>query len=325
MHNQQIAGITPNRELVQKATLSLATLRSDGGYMPEDTAMKFIRVMIKKSQILKLIRVENMNSHTREISKISFQREVLKPGVSGQALAEGDRSEPNLGQVELKAELFRGEVRLPDETVEDNIESGNFVNVVMQELTKAVSRDAEKVVLNGDTALPGLLGVLDGIRKQASSNVLAAGGTALNRDVMRDMSKVMPSEFFEDPENMLYITSRLAEIDYRDSVATRETASGDRALGTTPANSFRDTRIAYNGIPVQRASLMPENLGAGLNETEALLLNPANVHMGWWRRIRIETDKDVSSGMVIIAITARFDVKYAHEPAVVKATGITVG
>jgi hypothetical protein len=44
-----------------------------------------------------------------------------------------------------------------------------------------------------------------------------------------------------------------------------------------------------------------------------------------WRKIRIETDKDISAGELIIVATLRFDVKYAIEDAVVKAVNVAVG
>lgn len=317
-------GLTDNTSLIRKASLSLQDLVNDGGYLVPEQAKRFIRVLIKKAVLLGLVKVEGMRSHTKKLSKVSFQGEVLKPGVSGQALASGDRSKPDLDEVELQAQLFKAEVRLNDEIIEDNIENGNFVNVVMQEMTKAVSRDMEKVVLNGDTTLTGLLGVLDGIRKQATSNVVAAGGVTLSKNVLRDMEKTLPTEFHEDPASMIYLTSTIAEIDYRDSVSVRETAGGDLALGATPANNMRDGRIAYNGIPVQRIPVMPENLGGGNDETEALFLNPENVNVGIWRQMKLETDKDITSGELIMVMTLRFDTKYEHEPAVVKATGIQV-
>ena len=46
--------------------------------------------------------------------------------------------------------------------------------------------------------------------------------------------------------------------------------------------------------------------------------------MGIWRQIRIETDKLISEGVFIIVATMRFDVKFAEETAVVKATEILV-
>jgi hypothetical protein len=78
-------------------------------------------------------------------------------------------------------------------------------------------------------------------------------------------------------------------------------------------------------VPVLEVPLFPENLGAGGNLTNAVLTDPKNVNIGIWRNIRVETDKLVSEGVLIIVATLRFDVKYAEETAVVKAINVKVG
>ena len=55
-----------------------------------------------------------------------------------------------------------------------------------------------------------------------------------------------------------------------------------------------------------------------------LLTDPKNINVGIWRKVTMETDKDISAGVLVIVATLRFDTKYAEERAVVKSTGITV-
>jgi hypothetical protein len=43
-----------------------------------------------------------------------------------------------------------------------------------------------------------------------------------------------------------------------------------------------------------------------------------------WRRIKIETDKLVREGVLLIVAAMRFDMKYQEETAVVKVTGVEV-
>jgi len=75
---------------------------------------------------------------------------------------------------------------------------------------------------------------------------------------------------------------------------------------------------------VMEVPVFPEDLGVGNDETELLLLNPNNIMFGWWRRIRIRTDLLTRSGVYVIVASMRFDLKYEHEPAVVKADGIQI-
>jgi hypothetical protein len=116
---------------------------------------------------------------------------------------------------------------------------------------------------------------------------------------------------------MWIFTSVDSEIDYRDALADRGTVLGDRFLEQTAP-------VMYSGIRLQAVPVFPENLGAGTNETEMLLTDPKNINVGIWRRIKIETDKDISEGVLKIVATMRMDVKYAEETAVVKAVGVTV-
>ena len=53
-----------------------------------------------------------------------------------------------------------------------------------------------------------------------------------------------------------------------------------------------------------------------------MLCNPKNVHVGIWRNIRFESDRDISEGTLKIVATLRFDVKFAEEPGVAKAINV---
>ena len=68
--------------------------------------------------------------------------------------------------------------------------------------------------------------------------------------------------------------------------------------------------------------LFPENLGVGGDQTEVLLCNPKNIHVGIWRQIRFESDRDISEGTLKIVATLRFDVKYAEESGVARAINV---
>lgn len=93
------------------------------------------------------------------------------------------------------------------------------------------------------------------------------------------------------------------------------TVDGDRLLKS-------DTPVLHGGVPVQPVPLFPENLGVGNDQTAIVLCNPKNIHVGIWRQIRLESDRDISEGTLKIVATLRFDVKYAEEPGVAKAINV---
>ena len=111
------------------------------------------------------------------------------------------------------------------------------------------------------------------------------------------------------------MTSVDADLDYRNTLADRATVAGDRLLES-------DTPVLHGGVPVQPVPLFPENLGVGNDQTAIVLCNPKNIHVGIWRQIRLESDRDISEGTLKIVATLRFDVKYAEEPGVAKAINV---
>lgn len=307
---------TDNRTILQKADLALADLTAGGGILKPAQAQKFMRLLIKDSPLMRLATVVPMQSPKQQLSKIKFGSRVLRPGAEATALPLADRARPNLSQVELDAKLFKAEVRLSDEVLEDSIERGELRQTIMEMMAEAISRDMEEVLINGDTlSADPFLAVMDGALKQATSNVVDAGGAAISKNLLRDMLKTIPSEHLRDKKAMRFMTSVDADLDYRNTLAERATAVGDRLLEG-------DTPVLYSGVPLQPIPLFPENLGAGSDQTVILLCNPKNIHVGIWRNIRVESARDISEGTLKIVATLRFDVKFAEEPGVAKAINV---
>jgi len=307
---------TDNRTILQKADLALADLTVGGGLLKPAQAQKFMRLLIKDSPLMQLATVVPMASPKQQISKIKFGSRVLRPGQEATPLGAGDRAKPDLSQVELDAKLFKAEVRLSDEVLEDSIERGELRQTIMEMMAEAISRDMEDVLINGDTlSADPFLAVMDGVLKQATSNVVDAGGNPISKNLLRDVLKTVPSDHLRDKKAMRFLTSVDADLDYRNSLAERATAVGDRLLEG-------DTPVLYSGVPLQPIPLFPETLGATGDQTSLLLCNPKNIHVGIWRNIRIESARDISEGTLKIVATLRFDVKFAEEPGVAKAINV---
>jgi len=307
-----------NRSLIQKADLALSDLLTNGGALVAAQAKKFIRTLIDESVIMPMSTVVAMRAPTQRLEKIRFGSRVLRAGSEGQALAVADRASPDLEKVELVAQLFKAEIRLNNEVLEDSIERQNLRQTVMAILAERVALDMDEVIIDGDTTSGDpFLAKFDGIIKQASTNVVAVGSNPLTKTVFRDMLKSMPTEFLRNKKRMRFLVSVDAELDYRDTTASRETGGGDRYLE-------QDIPIMYSGVPIMDVPLFPETGGGGNNESPSLLTDPKNINVGIWRKVTMETDKDISAGVLIIVATLRFDTKYAEERAVVKATEITV-
>jgi len=304
-----------NRKLLAKADLDTAGLAA-GGLLQPQQADRFFRVMVKSAVLMQQINVTPMRGPKERRDKTRFGSRVLKPGVESQALALNDRSRPDLSFIELDAKLVKAEVRMSDEVLEDQIERGAYQQTIIETLAQAVARDVDFLISQGDTTSANpLLAVLDGFIRQATSNVVVAGGVALTRPVLRDMLKTLPDEFVSD--RLAYFTNRQALADYNDSLAVRETALGDTRIVQNPGPAG-----VYQGFPIVQVPEFPNNLGGGTNQTVALLTERENMLLGIHREIRVRMGEDISAGQVIIVVTMRLDARYMHEPAVVKATGV---
>jgi hypothetical protein len=301
---------TDNRTLIEKADLALSDLQSDGGYLTDQQLDKFIRLAIKSSVLLKDILITPMKGPRDERDKIRFAGRVLQPGDTAVALPLDRRSTPDLSKYVLDAQLFRGEVRLSDEVLEDQIERGSFQETVAQLMAAAVARDIEFVAIQGDTTSANpLLAKLDGFLVQATANLVNAGASNLTKEILKDMLKALPDEFAAT-EALRYYTNRQARVDYQDSLQNRATEMGDRMFMQTD-------RVENQGIPVQWIPEWPNGV-----ETFVLLTDPKNLVVGFHRKVRFERDRDRAAGTNLILATVRFDAKIQEVTATSKATDV---
>lgn len=304
-----------NREIVEKADFLLAQL-APGGLLSPAQADRFIQLAIDESVILPLMERVDMRAPKELREKIRFGSRVLRKGTEATALNVAQRSRPETGKVELDAKLVQSESRVSFDALKDNIERNRFTQTIEETLSARISLDLEDLAFNGDTAsTDDLLSTLDGFRKQATTNVSLAGGATLDRAILKDALKTMPSEFRRNKRAMRFMTSDEAAIDYHESIGDRATALGDAHV------TGEETR-PFNGIPVLEVPVIPSNLGGGTNETEMLLTDPTNMLFGVWDQIELESERDIRARVWIVVSSLRIDFKFAHEPAVVKTTGI---
>lgn len=304
--------------LLHKADLTVGDLKGEAGFLNPGQAARFIRIAIDESVVMSRARTRPMKAPAELLEKTRFGSRIMRAGAEGTPVAEADRARPDLDKVELLAKLFRAEVDLSDEVLDDNIERKNLKNTIMTLMGERGALDMDEVLVNGDTSsLDPFLAQFDGIRKQATSNIVLAGGETMNKGIFREMIKKMPTEFRKRKKDLTYFTSFDGELDYSDTLADRMTPLGDRQVEA-------DLESIYKGIPVVSVPVIPDDLGGGNDETEVILTNTQNIVVGMYRRIRMRTDLLVREGILVIVADVRFDVKYEEETAVVKATGIEI-
>jgi len=176
---------------LEKATFSTAdvTAPAGGGLLSPQQAREFLRILIDESVLLKEANNQTSLSPKFEVPRISFGSRILRSGVEGARLADGDRVKPLTGLVTLSTNLFKGEVPVSDELFEDNIERDALADTIMVMIAEAVGRDVEEYAIKNDTDRTGadgadnsVLGVFDGLIKQLQTGLPAPGPTQLRPD-----------------------------------------------------------------------------------------------------------------------------------------------
>lgn len=325
-----------NSELIKKADWALGDLSVDppsGGKLQPEQANQFIRKLLIQPTLLRTVRSVPMISPTRKINKIQFASRIMRnaavdtvSGVSG--LAPADRSKPTTEQIELNTKEVIAEIRLPYDVIEDNLERGNIgqhqdvggsptsggiKDTIMTLIAERAALDLEELALHGDT-LSGdtYLQTTDGYLKRMTSNVVNFGNATIDKSLFKAGLKTMPDQYLRNRGLMRHYVSVDKEIEYRDTLANRETTLGDgQIVSGGPVFGY--------GVPVD--TLATISLTA-TGEDSGFLTYPQNLLFGIQRDIWIETDKDISARVYIIVLTARIDFQIEEELACVKYTNV---
>lgn len=308
-----------NQEIVKKADIALSDLAT-AGRLSVDQTDRFIRTLIDQPTLLNSVRTVAMGTPEMKINKIGFGSRILRPAVSATPLAAGDRVKPDLGSVTLNTKEVIAEVRIPYDVIEDNIERGNiavgaetgaggFHQTIVDMIAERAALDLEELAIRGDTTSgDAYLALQNGYLKLATANVVNVAG-AFSKEAVKAALKATPDKYLRNRAAMQHFLSIDNETEMRDVYANRATALGDSQIqGNLPLYVF--------GSQIKGVPLMPS--------TGGLFTNPLNLIFGIQRNIQIEYDKDITSRVFIIVLTARVALEIEEVNAVTKYTGITV-
>lgn len=314
------------QELIRRADVALSDLIGSGGYMTTEQSTSFYRKIMDESVVLKDARTVPMARPKMEINKIGFGSRVLmaanqgnitSPAADGtgtRSVARANRAKPTLQRVTLATSEVIAEIDLPYETLEDNIEGGKidgtqFQQTILDLLAARVALDLEELVILGDTTngSDSYLALQNGIIAATSSNIVNNGGDPMDPTLFGNMIKALPTRYQKLLGMMKFYTSKTKEVDYRMSVAQRQTQLGDATLtGTAP--------VSVLGVPLKSAAYMPN--------PNVILMNPKNLIIGVQRDMRLEFDKDIRERAFVMVVTMRLALAYEEEDMVVKAINV---
>lgn len=344
--------MSSNQSIVQKADLAFADLDTNGGILNPEQATRFVRKLIQEPTLLRDVRTVTMSAPTRNINKIQFNKRILRAAVSATALpheaevssvafdgalsggtpssGEGDRRAKIVTeQIQLNTSEVIAEVHLPYDVIEDNIEMGNIgehreggapgaggglIDTIVQLMAERVALDLEELAIKGDVdtgVADNYLDLQDGYLEliRDAGHISNVGGAAISKTMFKNGMKAMPDQYLRSKAQMAHYVSWDQETEYKDTLADRQTGTGDAFVqGNSPATPF--------GVPLKAVSLMPDD--------EGLFTHPHNLLFGIQRRITMEFDKNISSRVFIIVMTARVALQVEETDAGVIYTNIGV-
>jgi len=310
----------PRQALEQRADIVVNDLNSNGGLLPKAVASKFISEVYAATPLFSAATQERMPSHTWAIPRVGFTGQILMndPGEST-ALADGDRKKITTYQVELVAKQYRGEVWLPYNVLEDNVEGQAFQTTVLAHIAKQVGLDLANCALNGDSAglnatdEERLLHVQDGWFKKFASNAFDANGASLDDEVFAGWYKTMPRKYLENNGgNFQFFVQSDCGLDWRRHVTSRQTVGGDAALTGDAIPNYAGKKVIGDvGIKFGAKGLI-----AGM------FVDPKNLIVGIYRDITIEAWKDIRKQVIVTVVSIRACFSAYQPGAIVLATGL---
>lgn len=319
-----------SNKLLEKADIAISDLTTNGGYLPDDVAASFFRKVIIQPTIFNATRTVIMNAPKAITNTIGLGSRIMRPSAANAGLLLADRFKPDLGQIELDTTEIMAEIHIPYDVMEDNIErtmlgmqgmtpgdiggsqvTGGIRDTILNLMVERVAVDLEELVLLGDTAhaTDTYLQLMDGFLKIASTggNVVATAASP-SKTIFKEMIQAMPDQYIRYRNQMGIWLSPHQELEYRDTLATRETPIGDAHIQSElPTYAF--------GVPIRTSPQMPN--------ARSLFCDPRNLIVGFWRQLSLETDKDIQARNYIMVLTARIGCTVELPDAIVYASSLT--
>lgn len=262
-----------------------------GGRLNRTQQDEFVKLVKDNATLLPQARFVQMPTSRHSIDRMWIGEPVTR-GVGEKDPAKRN-AKAKFNQIRLDAHKTKSDWEITTETLQENIEQGNFEDTLMTMMAKRISTDMELLAIQGDTGvatgtpLGDLLSTLDGWDKQTdAAHIVDAGGSGVGKSLFAQAVRRMPQQYLNDPD-LHWIMSRTTAIDWMEAVSDRETAQGDKALRGASINPYGFPVLAVPNIPTTK----PVNIGADVPaEVVATEFGPYEITAGVNDEINIGLD-----------------------------------
>lgn len=317
------------KELIERADLSIQNLLTDGGLLPPEMAETFYRKVMQTQTIFNDVRQIQMSRNELKVPTIVSAGRMLRAGRNQysaggkgvdqgygdpfRALDKNERSTVQTGIIDLKTDELIATMYLTYELLEDIVEGGQIDNTAFQALVldimaEQIGLDLEEKLVLGDTASgDSFLALQNGILKLISSNLVNHNSAPISHLLFAQMIKSLPIRFRSRLPRMKFYVNFNTEVDYRAQLAQRMGAYGDAVL-------TGDSPVQVMGVPLVKCGYMPSDT--------AVLTDPMNILFGVQRRFRLATERSEENRLIKIVVTMRVGQTVEEEAMMVKASNI---
>lgn len=292
MRNAKILSHYEKRKIEKAITLSGM---SGNGVLNAEDAKQFVTYLFDEtSALLPGVTSMNMFSDKKFIDVFNIAARQTRRKLPGQdPLFRGSLA---FTRNELEALKCMFPLEIEEEVFEENIEKESFEQgTLMQNVAVAVANDIMDLGINGDTTSgDDFLSINDGWVKLSydNGNKIDTTGYSTWVSILKALHLAMPKWFKVDKSKLRFLVSPDNEIRIAAELATRLTALGDTHLQ-------EDIPLRYAGIKIQPVGTFPDSY--------CLLVNPSNLVLGVEYGIRVETNKQIFTGIHEIAVTHKMD------------------
>lgn len=258
-----------NQELIQKATITTASLAAAGKLNPKQ-ANTFLDYVEDETSMPEMVRTVRFTNEEMLIEKIGVGRRVAVP--------KEEAADPQIrrGITTSKITLKPVEIMVPfeigDMFKEINIEGANVEDHVIRMMAKQLANNLEELYWEGNTLGPAVLesdyieggsstlyrkdsylALFGGWLKLAEGgHVVDAENAAIQQAVFGKMLRAMPNKFKKNKNLLRWLLSHNTEQSYREGLSQRPGALGDAAVNSA------DNPKPF-GVSMEPVSLLPEN------------------------------------------------------------------
>lgn len=230
-----------------------------GGQLNPTQQNEFFRLIRTLPGMFSIARFERVDQKQHHIDRLHIGEPITH------AVGENDNTQflagPKTSQIEILTRKLKSSWNVTTETLIENIEKKDFEQTLMEGMTSRIGTDLEMLGIQGDintnalvnTPFGRLLRRLDGWDLQTEeAHIVDCGGINVQKSIFAEMIRRMPQQYLADP-GLRWITSKIVEVDWLDTVAERATAMGDAAYTGTAPRPYGIPMISIPLIPADKS------------------------------------------------------------------------